>query len=317
MKISILGAAGSIGQTLSLLLKLYLPEGSKLYLHDVKPVMAGLALDLNHIPTNIEVKSFVGENPSPALKNADIVIIAAGIPRKPGMEREDLFKINANIILNLTKQIALTSPNALIGIITNPINTTVVIAAEVLKHYSSYSRDRLFGITSLDIMRAKIFVSEMKEKKLNCINVPVIGGHSNKTILPLLSQVINVDFNEQEIIAITKRVQQAGSEVVYAKAGSGSATLSMGYAATCFCLSLLSALKGEDNILEYAYVEGDCKYAKFFTQPFIVGKYGIKEYKKIGPLSKFEQKKLENIINYINQDILLGEIFVKEFFNNK
>ncbi|MBK4775720.1 malate dehydrogenase [Candidatus Pantoea edessiphila] len=314
MKISILGAAGSIGQALSLLLKLYLPKHYELLLYDIRPVINGITLDINHIPSDVEVRGFSGDNISSALINADIVIIAAGKPRKPGMKREDLFNINANIVINLTKQIALTSPNALIGIITNPINSTVVIAAEVLKQHGCYHKNKLFGITTLDIMRAKIFVSESKEKKLNNIHVPVIGGHSEKTILPLLSQIMDTNYNDKEIIKITERIQQAGSDVVNAKMGNGSATLSMGYAATCFCLSLVNALQGEENIVEFAYIEGDGKYAKFFVQPFILGKHGIQEHKNIGLLSIFEQTILDEIVHDINRDIFLGEDFVRKYF---
>ncbi len=109
-----------------------------------------------------------------------------------------------------------------IGIITNPVNTTVAIAAEVLKKAGVYDKNKLFGVTTLDIIRSNTFVAELKGKQPGEVEVPVIGGHSGVTILPLLSQVPGVSFTEQEVADLTKRIQNAGTEVVEAKAGGGS-----------------------------------------------------------------------------------------------
>ncbi len=231
MKVAVLGAAGGIGQALALLLKTQLPSGSDLSLYDIAPVTPGVAVDLSHIPTAVNIKGFSGEDATPALQGADIVLISAGVARKPGMDRSDLFNVNAGIVRNLVEQIARTCPNALIGIITNPVNTTVAIAAEVLKKAGVYDKNKLFGITTLDTIRSNTFVAELKGKQPQDIEVPVIGGHSGVTILPLLSQIPGVSFTEQEVADLTKRIQNAGTEVVEAKAGGGSATLSMGQAA--------------------------------------------------------------------------------------
>lgn len=293
MKVAVLGAAGGIGQALALLLKTQLPSGSDLSLYDIAPVTPGVAVDLSHIPTAVNIKGFSGEDATPALQGADIVLISAGVARKPGMDRSDLFNVNAGIVRNLVEQIARTCPNALIGIITNPVNTTVAIAAEVLKKAGVYDKNKLFGITTLDTIRSNTFVAELKGKQPQDIEVPVIGGHSGVTILPLLSQIPGVSFTEQEVADLTKRIQNAGTEVVEAKAGGGSATLSMGQAAARFGLSLVRALQGESNVVECSYVEGDGKYARFFAQPILLGKNGVAERKDIGKLSAFEQQALE------------------------
>ncbi|BFO07868.1 hypothetical protein GGER_03780 [Serratia rubidaea] len=133
MKVAVLGAAGGIGQALALLLKTQLPAGSELSLYDIAPVTPGVAVDLSHIPTAVSIKGFSGEDAKPALQGADVVLISAGVARKPGMDRSDLFNVNAGIVRNLIEQVAATCPKACIGIITNPVNTTVAIAAEVLK----------------------------------------------------------------------------------------------------------------------------------------------------------------------------------------
>ncbi|MCW8111990.1 malate dehydrogenase [Yersinia intermedia] len=313
MKVAVLGAAGGIGQALALLLKTQLPSGSDLSLYDIAPVTPGVAVDLSHIPTAVNIKGFSGEDATPALQGADIVLISAGVARKPGMDRSDLFNVNAGIVRNLVEQIARTCPKALIGIITNPVNTTVAIAAEVLKKASVYDKNKLFGITTLDTIRSNTFVAELKGKQPQDIEVPVIGGHSGVTILPLLSQIPGISFTEQEVADLTKRIQNAGTEVVEAKAGGGSATLSMGQAAARFGLSLVRALQGESNVVECSYVEGDGKYARFFAQPILLGKNGVAERKDIGKLSAFEQQALESMLDVLHKDIELGEQFV----NNK
>lgn len=312
MKVTVLGAAGGIGQALALLLKTQLPSGSELSLYDIAPVTPGVAVDLSHIPTDVKIKGFCGEDAKPALVGANVVLISAGVARKPGMDRSDLFNVNAGIVKNLIQQVAETCPEACIGIITNPVNTTVAIAAEVLKKAGVYDRNKLFGITTLDIIRSNTFVAQLKGKLPTNIEVPVIGGHSGVTILPLLSQIPGVSFREQEVADLTKRIQNAGTEVVEAKAGGGSATLSMGQAAARFGLSLVRALHGESGVVECAYVEGNGEHARFFSQPLLLGKNGIAEYKAYGKLSAFEHQALEGMLDTLNKDITLGEEFVNK-----
>ncbi|MEG8939802.1 malate dehydrogenase [Klebsiella pneumoniae] len=312
MKVAVLGAAGGIGQALALLLKTQLPSGSELSLYDIAPVTPGVAVDLGHIPTDVKIKGFSGEDATPALEGADVVLISAGVARKPGMDRSDLFNVNAGIVKNLVQQIAKTCPQACIGIITNPVNTTVAIAAEVLKKAGVYDKNKLFGVTTLDIIRSNTFVAELKGKSATEVEVPVIGGHSGVTILPLLSQIPGVSFSDQEIADLTKRIQNAGTEVVEAKAGGGSATLSMGQAAARFGLSLVRAMQGEKGVVECAYVEGDGHYARFFSQPLLLGKNGVEERQSIGKLSAFEQQALEGMLDTLKKDIALGEDFVNK-----
>ena len=311
MKVVVLGAAGGIGQALGLLLKTQLPNGTELSLYDIAPVTPGVAADLSHIPTAVKVSGFAGEDPSPALVNADIVLISAGVARKPGMDRSDLFNINAGIVKNLVSVCADTCPKALIGIITNPVNTTVAIAADVLKKKGVYDPARLFGITTLDIIRSSTFVAEDNGVNPEDVSVPVIGGHSGITILPLLSQS-GFDFDEASASAMTSRIQNAGTEVVEAKAGGGSATLSMGQAAAKFGLSLVRALNGEEGVIECTYVEGSGDRARFFAQPVLLGKNGVDKILGFGDLSAFEEKTLNAALETLRSDIKIGEEFVSQ-----
>jgi malate dehydrogenase len=108
---------------------------------------------------------------------------------KPGMTRDDLFKVNAGIVQTLVKGIAEFSPKAFVLIISNPVNSTVPIAAEVLKNAGVFDPKRLFGVTTLDVVRAETFVQEYTgAKDPSQTTIPVVGGHSGDTIVPLFSQ---------------------------------------------------------------------------------------------------------------------------------
>jgi len=309
MKVAVLGAAGGIGQALSLLLKNNLPAGSELSLYDVAPVVPGVAVDLSHIPTDVKVAGFGADALGDALTGADIVLIPAGMPRKPGMDRADLFNVNAGIIKTLAEGIVASCPKALVGIITNPVNGTVPIVAEVFKKAGTYDARRVFGITTLDVIRSEAFVAELKGLNVAETKVPVIGGHSGTTILPLLSQVEGVEFSDEEVASLTVRIQNAGTEVVEAKAGGGSATLSMGAAAARFCMSLVKGLQGED-VVDYAYVEGNGEDASFFAQPVRLGVDGVAEILPYGKLSAFEEKAKNDMLNTLKSDINEGVDFI-------
>lgn len=97
-------------------------------------------------------------------------------------------------------------------VIANPVNSTVPIFAEVLKNHKVYNKNKLFGVTTLDVVRANTFVRENQITNVRSdVNVPVIGGHAGTTILPLLSQVPGAKFTEAEITALTFRIQFGGN----------------------------------------------------------------------------------------------------------
>ena len=106
------------------------------------------------------------------------------------MTRDDLFKINAGIVKGLIEGIAQHAPEAYILVISNPVNSTVPIAAEVLKAAGVFNPKKLFGVTTLDVVRAETFTQEFSGlNDPSKATVPVIGGHSGETIVPLFSKV--------------------------------------------------------------------------------------------------------------------------------
>lgn len=253
VKVTVCGAAGGIGQPLSLLLKLN-PQVSHLALYDIVNAF-GVAADLSHINTLAVV---TGHQPADkgdksalreSLKDSDIVVIPAGVPRKPGMTRADLFNINALIVRDLVSAVGQTCPKAAILIISNPVNATVAIAAAVLKKQGVFNPRKLFGVTTLDSVRAETFLAPLVDEQPESLRgkISVVGGHSGDTIVPLvgfdrslhskLSLVSAEDYAE-----FIKRVQFGGDEVVKAKNGTGSATLSMAYAGYRFASNVLASL---------------------------------------------------------------------------
>jgi malate dehydrogenase len=256
VKAVVAGAAGGIGQPLSLLLKLC-PLVTELSLYDVVNT-PGVAKDLSHISTPAKVEGYLpaDDGGKKAFKDADIIVIPAGVPRKPGMSRDDLFNINAGIVKGLIEIAAEVAPNAYILVISNPVNSTVPITAEVLKAKGIFNPQRVFGVTTLDVVRAETFVAEIVGKaNPQELTIPVVGGHSGQTIVPLFSKASPpVSIPEDKVADLIKRIQFGGDEVVEAKNGAGSATLSMAQAGYRFAEKLLRAVKGEKGLVEPSYV---------------------------------------------------------------
>jgi len=308
--VAVMGASGGIGQPLSLLLKLN-PAVTKLALYDIVHT-PGVAADLSHCETKAVTTGFVGEDQLEAsLAGAEIVVIPAGVPRKPGMTRDDLFNTNASIVANLCKAAAKVCPKAMVAIISNPVNSTVPIATEIYKKAGVYDPKRIFGVTTLDIVRANAFIGEKKGIDPANVNCPVVGGHAGVTIMPLISQCTPaVEFPADELKALTERIQDAGTEVVKAKAGAGSATLSMAYAAARFTDSLIKGMSGQEGVVECAYVASDVTEAKYFSTPLVLGPNGVEKNLGLGNLTAFEQDLLKASLPELNGSIKKGEEFV-------
>jgi len=335
VKAVILGASGGIGQPLSLLSKIS-PLIDDLALFDVVNT-PGVAADLSHISSVATIGGYVaapgdfkGEKPETeeakkaALTGADIVIIPAGVPRKPGMTRDDLFKINAGIVKGLIEAIAKYAPDAYILVISNPVNSTVPIAAEVLKAAGVFNPKKLFGVTTLDVVRAQTFVGDIiGEKDPRQLTIPVVGGHSGSTIVPLFSQAKpSVNIPSDKLDALVNRVQFGGDEVVKAKDGAGSATLSMAYAGFRFAESVIRAAKGEKGIVEPTFVylpgvEGGAAIAKatgvdFFSVPVELGPNGAeKAIDILSSANDYEKKLLDEAIKGLKTNIETGISFAK------
>jgi malate dehydrogenase len=312
VKVALLGAAGGIGQPLSLLLKIN-PLISHLTLYDIVHT-PGVAADISHCSTTAKVSGHLGpQQLREAVEGAAVVVIPAGVPRKPGMTRDDLFNTNASIVRDLADACAKYCPKAMICIISNPVNSTVPIASEVFKKHGVFDPKRMFGVTTLDIVRANTFIAQAKGLDVSQVSCPVVGGHSGVTIVPLISQCTPpVSFPAEERAAMTTRIQNAGTEVVEAKAGAGSATLSMAYAGNRFVYSILQALAGESGIVECAFVQSDVAEAKYFSTPILLGKNGVEKNLGLGKMNDFEVSLVKTAMPELQKNITKGEEFLSK-----
>lgn len=207
------------------------------------------------------------------------------------------------------------APEAVLNIISNPVNSTVPIAAEVLKKAGVYDPRRIMGVTTLDVVRAKTFYAEKAGVDVTKVDVPVIGGHAGITILPLFSQAVptpNVDLSAADIDALTKRTQEGGTEVVQAKAGKGSATLSMAYAGALLADACLRGLNGDADVVECTYVASDVTELPFFASKVKLGRAGVEEVYGLGELNDFEKAGLKALIPELQASVDKGVKFVQE-----
>ncbi|KAI3402744.1 MDH1 [Candida oxycetoniae] len=312
-KVAVLGAGGGIGQPLSLLLKLN-HKVTDLALYDIKGA-PGVAADVSHVPTNSTVKGYNPDQLKEALTGADVIVIPAGVPRKPGMTRDDLFNTNASIVRDLAKAAAEYAPKAAIAVIANPVNSTVPIVAEVFRSKGVYNPKKLFGVTTLDVLRAARFVSEVAGTNPTQEHVPVVGGHSGITIVPLLSQTTHKDLPKDTKDSLTHRIQFGGDEVVKAKDGAGSATLSMAQAGARFTGAVLNGLDGEKDIIECTFVDSPLfkdEGVEFFSSKVTLGPEGVKQVHGLGELSDYEEDLVKTAKETLIKNIKKGTDFVDQ-----
>merc|ERR1719329_1383503 len=201
------------------------PNVKELSVFDLNIAMVppqGVAADLGHLDKKSEVKGYVADVGKPAvtaldaecLTGCNLVLVPAGMPRKPGQTRDDLFKINADIAKGIVEACAKYCPEAMLGLIVNPVNSIVPAMAELYKK-KGLDPLKIVGITTLDVVRANKFVGQEVDKNPKFINVPVVGGHAGTTILPLFSQDKSASSIEAgKIPDLDKKVQDAGTVVV-------------------------------------------------------------------------------------------------------
>ncbi|PNY25908.1 Malate dehydrogenase [Tolypocladium capitatum] len=298
VKAVVAGASGGIGQPLSLLLKTS-PHIDELALYDVVNT-PGVAADLSHIssravslPPSRQLHPSLGpsttgrETNCPCYRKSAVTSPPTMAQRLPSRMPTSLSSPLA--FPGLIETAADVSPKAFILVISNPVNSTVPISAEVLKAKKVFNAQRLFGVTTLDIVRAETFVAEIVgQAEPQKLTIPVVGGHSGETIVPLFSKASPaVTIPDDKYDALVNRVQFGGDEVVKAKDGAGSATLSMAYAGFRFAEKLLRAIKGEKGLVEPSYVylpgiPGGDAIAKetgcdFFSVPIELGPNGAEK----------------------------------------
>jgi len=307
VKVAVLGACGSIGQPLSMLLKMN-PLVQELAMYDIQ-YPQGAALDLAHVPTKCSVTGYGVGQLVDAVRDAQVVVCAAGAPRKSGLSRDEQFRLNAKVMKELAKYCSVMNPSALYCIVTNPINSTVPLFCEMFKKAGVLDERKIMGISNLGMMRANYYIAKEKGWDPASVSCPVIGGHSGVTIIPVVSQCKPPpNFPKETVNLVTHEVREAGSEIVEAKHGHGTVTLSIAWSAHEFVNSLLSAIKGQKGIVETAFVKTTGgKPLEYFSNQIELGPEGVAKNFGIPALNEYEKTLLDQCIPDLKLHIKAGE----------
>jgi malate dehydrogenase len=275
-KITVVGA-GNVGATAALWLAS--KELGDIVLVDVvEGVPQGKALDMAETaPIEAYDVKLTGANSYEDTANSDVVIITAGLPRKPGMSRDDLLKTNADIVSNVVDQVAKTSPNSILIIVSNPLDAMCQVA---LKR-SGFPKHRVLGMAGvLDSARMRCFLAEALDVSVENVTAFVLGGHGDTMVpLPRYSTCAGIPVTEllpaEQIDAIVKRTAGGGAEIV-ALLKTGSAYYAPSSAAVEMTESIL---KDKKKILPCAaYLEGEYGINGLYVGvPCKLGKNGLEQ----------------------------------------
>jgi malate dehydrogenase len=301
-KISLVGA-GNIGGTLALLAA-QKHLGNIVLLDSVEGMPQGKALDLCQMGACAGFEPIIhGSNTLTDLSGSDVVIITAGLPRKPGMSREDLLKTNATIIKGVAENVKAYCPNAFVIVITNPLDAMVWYFQQV----SQLPHERVVGMAGvLDSARFRLFLSQEFNVSIENTVATVLGGHGD-TMVPLLkhSSIAGVSLldlvqqkkiSEQRLAEIVQRTRHGGGEIVnLLKNGSAF------YAPAASAIAMAeSYLKNQRRTLPCAaYLSGQYKaHNLYMGVPVVLGEKGVEEILEY-PLSQQERNMMDASIKAV------------------
>ncbi len=275
-KITVVGA-GQVGTTVTQLLA-YKNLGDLVLIDIVEGVPQGKALDLQESGCLQVFDSIVkGTNDYKDTANSDVVVITAGLPRKPGQSRTDLLAINANIVKSVTEEIMKYSSNPLIIVVSNPLDAMVYIAKKV----SGLPKNRVMGMAGvLDAARFRTFISLELDCSLVDVDAMVLGGHGDSMVpMPRYSTVSGISITDlmtqEQIDRLVDRTRKGGAEIV-GLLKKGSAFLAPGASVVKM---VEAVLLDERRILPCTvYLDGEYGWSDiFFGVPVKLGMSGIEE----------------------------------------
>ena len=304
-KITLIGA-GQIGGTLAHLIGLKKVAGEVVLFDVASGIAKGKALDIAQSSSvdGFDVK-FSGTDNYEDIKDSDVIIITAGVPRKPGMSRDDLLGINLKIIKQVSEGIKKYSPNSFVICITNPLDVMVM----ALQKYSKLPANKVVGMAGiLDSSRFKLFLSLEFNVPVKDIETLVMGGHGD-TMVPLprftkisgksLDQLIDDGkISKERLEEIVQRTRDGGAEIIkFLEKGSAF------YAPAASGIEMAeSYLKNLKKLLPCAaYLNGEYGVDKIYAGvPVIIGSIGVEKIKEL-QLNELEKKEFENSINAVRE----------------
>ena len=304
-KISLIGA-GQIGGTLAHLIGLKELVNEVVLFDVASGVAKGKALDIAQSSSvdGFNVK-FSGTDDYQDIKDSDVIIVTAGVPRKPGMSRDDLLSINLKIIKQVAEGIKKHSPNAFVICITNPLDVIVM----AFQKYSNLPTNKVVGMAGiLDSSRFKLFLSLELNVPVKEIKAMVMGGHGDTMVplprltkvsgKPLLDLVKEGKITSEKLESINQRTRDGGAEIVkYLEKGSAF------YAPAASGVEMASAyLNDEKKILPCAaYLSGEYGIDGLYAGvPVVIGKNGVEKIENIN-LDEKEKKEFMNSIDAVKK----------------
>ena len=304
-KISLIGA-GQIGGTLAHLIGLKELADEVVVFDIASGIAKGKALDIAQSSSvdgfNV---NFIGTDNYEEIKNSDVIIITAGVPRKPGMSRDDLLGINLKIIKQVAAGIKKNSPNAFVICITNPLDVMVM----AFQKYSGLPANKVVGMAGiLDSSRFKLFLSKELNVPVKDIEAMVMGGHGDTMVplprftkvsgKPLLDLVKEGKITEERLESINQRTRDGGAEIVkFLEKGSAF------YAPAASGVEMASAyLNNEKKLLPCAaFLSGEYGINDIYAGvPVVIGSKGVEKIEEIN-LNEKEKKEFMNSIEAVKK----------------
>ncbi|CAD7086033.1 unnamed protein product [Hermetia illucens] len=281
----------------------------ELALHDISPNLSNITRQLNCISTRNTVEGFLGPmRMRAALKDADIVIVLVRARHYSKTSNSDSFEQNFPIIATIVKTCIEVSPQAILAIGTNPLNCVIPAVEEIYKNFDIWYANKIIGITAADSMQACSVYADMYSLDPNDVFVPITGGTTVDTILPLFSQsrpAPHKTFSREEAEKLTSLFLESKSQ-------EGVSELSSAFAIYCFIESLVRALNGEKDIVECAFVASSAnpplKYTTSLidlTEEGVANVYGLPT-----SISRYERKQLQTAMNNLQRDITMVEKYL-------
>ncbi|MEO0060265.1 MAG: hypothetical protein RLZZ312_1912 [Bacteroidota bacterium] len=278
MKVTIVGA-GNVGATCADAIA-YRRIASEIVLLDIREGFAeGKALDIMQTQTTLGFNTKVSGSTNDYSKtaNSDVVVVTSGIPRKPGMTREELIGINAGIVKTVVESVLQHSPNTIIVIVSNPMDTMTYLASKI----SGLPKNRIIGMGgALDSSRFKTYLSQALDKPANDVSAMVIGGHGDTTMIPLTRLASYNGIPVSEFLSADQLAKVAADTMV----GGATLTALLGtsawYAPGASVAYLVDSILNDQHKMIACSVMLDGEYGQSdicIGVPCIIGKNGIEK----------------------------------------
>lgn len=320
-KVVLFGCNSAVGQPLSLLLKMN-PHVEQLVCcgtdGDGDVPAPGIAADLAHVDTLPRVSCAVDEVQWPALvRDAQLILVCSGSSFDPLRQDRDLaLRAVAPAVRRVMAAVAAADTKAHIAVVSSPVNALTPMCAELLRAAGKFDPRRLFGVTTLDVIRTRKLVAAALQMNPYDVNVPVVGGRGGLTACPLIAKT-GLRLSLDDIVRITGDVQRYG--VPFEGAGGASApdalstevappvALGLAYAACDFTVSLLKAMRGDVGLVECALVESTMRpETPFFSSRVELGRDGVQRIFPMGELTSYEHELIETAVPALAEDVQAG-----------